>query len=244
MIHPAVSIIVPPYVTTIPFRGAPPALGSVFITHVAGGADAIRFAVEAQRTAPWCPLCLVLDERPLTAELVFWIQRLSRWTVVHPSIPAGDPVAIDGVLHLVTARPLPKSGALARYVALRAGRPEMRQPLRDCFRGVRPSGTRRAWLSRHLKTFGPLTAHDWHAVAQLLPLRRTGQVSFDRKAYECRLDPRTVRSRLLRYTGISAQEFQELVGWEWLIEAVLRLWGYVPAEAVLIAGEHNGTDGS
>jgi hypothetical protein len=230
MLLSRVSLLAPPYNFPVPFGSGRPPLGTIIVVDLADGATA-RLAVTLHRSAPWCPVCVLLDSSPLTLDLYRSLRRLPSSSAVIEGPPAGSPPDSDRIVHAVRTRPEPTAGQLARYVGRRATRPDLRLPLKACFdcglAGRGPPPSLRRWLSRKLQKFGPLTARDWGAVAQLLPVLRSIDLSLDRYAYEYGKDPRTVRSRLHRYAGVTAGEARTRVGWEWLLEAVLRKWGYV-----------------
>jgi hypothetical protein len=232
--HPDVSVVLPPYSHQVPLGRQTLVLGSILVADLRGGAEAVAQIVAAYQRAPWCPLCLVNDSQGISASLLWLLRRLPDWTAFCTAPTLSHGPSVDHVILAVKNRPSPTPIILATYVTQRVARPELSQALQACFRRAHRSessvGPDRSWLSRRLRDFGPMTAKAWTAAAELLPVLQSQSATVDRCAYDQGLDPRTVRSRLQHFRVGSLAEARGLVGWEWLMEAVLRAGGYVRGE--------------
>lgn len=231
MTSEGISVLAPPYRFPTPLGAAPPALGAFLIAEVPGLPGTADHLWRVQCSAPWCPVCLALSSRPATADLLRSVQRLPKHLAYPYSPHPGDPPDVDALVHAVESRPAPTPEDLAGYVAGRTKSRKFGNALLACFHScdeeMPPGPAIRSWLSRQFTPLGPLTARDWAAVYSCLPLAHSRSSGSDRVAYDLGMDPRTARARIQRYTGMSLADVRQRVGWEWMMEAVLRHWRYV-----------------
>lgn len=231
MLIPGVSILPPPYTSLLPFGPEPPTLGSL----VTGDVAALH---QAQKIAPWCPVCITVSDRPASIALFRVVHELTG-CVAYVSARAGEPLDVEALVHAVENRPAPSAVDLAGYVARRTHNRELGSALLTCFENcedrVPATPAVRCRLSRRLAPSGPLTARDWTAIHPFIGAERSPAYGPERVAYELGMDPRTARARLRRYTGMSLRDVGQRVGWEWFLEAVLRHCQYVHP------GESSGT---
>lgn len=180
---------------------------------------------------PWCPSCLILRDSRLPLE---WVSRLlagHRQVGVLTADPGALP-APEQVRHAIRRRTPPAPETIARYVRRRTGHSEVSPALLACFT---PEGHEaslpRSSRDRLLREFGPYTARDWRALHRLLLGTEREPTALERLAHSLGLDPRTVRADARRFLGVLAANATTWSGWEWKLEAALRVGGYPQAAA-------------
>lgn len=230
--------LTPWYFTSRPAPKAPMPLGTILIADLRAGLPAVVEAGERLIEEPWYPLVLAAPSAfDHTTDALVRHYGLGDSVVV----PSGSG-ALDAevLVSKVRARPTPPAARLAAYVAARASRPDLYEILTDSFaRGLSHGETAvsRSTLSRRLGGFGPLKPKDWSALAKVVAF-----LSVPRRTPPPTSDPRTIRGHVQTYTGMPVGEAQRFAGWEWIVETVLRRWGYLNAEHefTLTAGERLG----
>ena len=80
----------------------------------------------------------------------------------------------------------------------------------------------RSTVWRRLEKLAPLKPADWRAVSTLVQICCDSQGSLERIALRCGWDTSTVRARSSKLVGPLFKLRQDLVGWKWMLEAVLR----------------------
>lgn len=214
-----------------------PRLGSVVVCDMAADVFGLADARAFHAAAPWCPICLVseLDGPADWAIRQAFEPRPGLFALLRSGM---DDVCQDPDLarHAVLARRPCGPEEVAGYIRMRTGRSDLSATLEACFAAARSGvadsrAPHRSTMSRHLSAFQPLKAHDWTAIGGLAQswCRRAWSVpsSVESVAGEIGMDPRTLRSRVRRYCGCSFREARARVGWEWIVEAALRVHGYV-----------------
>ncbi len=210
-------------------------LGTILVADVTGEGGVVSVVEAAIRVAaePWCPVVLVtrssrLDRRSETVIRQFDI--VPAVVTMTASATLLDPYPI---LLAIRQRPRPTPDRLARYVTKRVGRQDLTDALRECFRrgmddlGDGP-GLSRSTLNRRLLDFEPLKAHNWSDMARTLAVLLEPGGELRPSSRLLGIGPRTVRSHIKLYTGLDFGEVRERPGWEWLVEAALQRWDYVP----------------
>lgn len=178
---------------------------------------------------PWCPTCLILRDSRLPLE---WVGRLlagHRQVGVLTADPGALP-APEQVRHAIRGRTLPVPETIVRYVRRRTGHSEVSPALLACFapEGPEPSLPRSS-RDRLLREFGPYTARDWRALHRLLIGTEREPTALERLAHSLGLDPRTLRADAQYFLGDLAGQATRWPGWEWKLEAALRVGGYPQA---------------
>jgi hypothetical protein len=219
-----------------------PALGSVLVCNLEADIVALAEAYSCHSRWPWCPILVVvpprlgLDVRVLEAfepRSGAVVPFLSEWASVESDLRSLKDAVRD--------RARPSGWMLAKYVRRRTRRKSIDRALDMCLAaGLSPREnglmSHRSTLGRHLKDFGPLKPHDWLAVGHLvhthLAATSSGCRTVEAAALRVGVDPRTLRRRLLRYCGCDYMQSRMRLGWEWLLESVLRRFGYVQTWAV------------
>jgi hypothetical protein len=130
----------------------------------------------------------------------------------------------------VRSRPAPDADQAAHWVAARCGRAELAQslvlamgsrPRRGLLARLSPAGR---WTSRRLRTLSPLMPDDWRDAFHLATAAGNTRVTTAQAAQRLGVDIWTLRRRLDRLAGVTADQYRQLAGWEWLLEAVVRKW--------------------
>lgn len=230
-------VLAPPYSTLIPFRsldeGSAFPLGTVVVGLGDHPIDGLMTLTQLTYSCPWAIPCLVRarTHEPLEPLLVLLRELRNRLVVV--TLPAGvrpkDEVAT--IVRSVRKRPLPTPAAMAFWVTQRLNNPALERPLRDQFAiAVNPTARAEspsiATYSRLFRRYGPYTARDWRAIARLCRHAQAGAVEEEDRA-GMRLPLRTAMRYASKYLQASHHTVHKRIGWEWILEAALRVGGYV-----------------
>jgi len=214
-------------------------LGTILVADVTGEGGVVAVVEAAVRATvePWCPVVFLTHSSGLDRRSEAVIEQFDMAPTVITRTSA-NPLDPEKILLAVRQRPAPTPERLARYVTQRVVRPDLEDALCECFRrGMdeddRP-GMSRSTLSRRLLDFAPLKAHDWSFLARTLAVVLESDCRLGSSSRNHHIDPRTVRSHIDVYTGLDFRGVQERPGWEWVVEAALRHWDYVPAAATTI----------
>jgi len=130
------------------------------------------------------------------------------------------------VLAAVRSRAAPRAETLAAWVGYRVRSRELGNALTAQFGqalGGQPASRlgSTATFSRIFARYGPLTARDWRAVARLAV-----DGAWTEQPLAPRLPFRTLLQYLKKYVRPQSRTIDR-VGWEWVMESVLRSLGYV-----------------
>ncbi len=212
-------LIEPPYAAIRPVGHGVPPLGAILLADLRLGMPAVEAAVAVRSRAPWCPIAVVVPPQPSRlAEAA--LGQLPPHLV--PVGGGGDQGLDPEAIRLATERrPAPGPTELARYAAVRIGASGVARVLETCFQLDDPHSERvrpvpPSTISRRLRASGPLTCHDWRNLARIID-------------WHGRMDnePAALTVWLQRYLDLTVAAMKQRVGWEWIIEAGLRRWGYV-----------------
>jgi hypothetical protein len=212
------------------WSGEPAPVGSIVVADVRPGIAALAQALRAQRTVPWCPVCLVIDGSIPAKELCCFEPWPDSFAF---ALSAGAPFwpAPESIVRAIRARSRPEASHLAGYVAHRTRVPKLETLLKSYLfaPGAGPQRSPRT-VARHCTELGTLLPHEWSRLSQLvgwiLESWECGG-SFEHKAAHAGIDQRTMRRWLNRLLGISLAEATEIPGWEWILESALRRSGYI-----------------
>jgi hypothetical protein len=205
-----------------------PELGGIIICDLRAGRQPYESLSSLALTAPWCPTCALVPTRLPFRKLIEVLESLPRSCLKLP-IELGDTQPQPRwLLAEVTRRPAPTPAQIAEYIARRVSCSWLFPTFAACLQRGADSGASRSYLSRKLKNRPPFTARDWAAVGQLVSVLQSTRWPAGRLAREHGLDPRTLRAWVARYLGLPWNTAQQLVGWEWIVEAALRRGKYVP----------------
>jgi hypothetical protein len=193
-----------------------------------GLAADIGALLQAHTAAPWCSL--VVERPPAETRLDFnaLFDALKAVACLPVIVNPGE----DTVAAIRNRRP-PGLDEIARYVARRPGH----EALGEEFRHLGPAdGVRLTPRSlrnhfSHRSQFGP---RHWRWVIQLAQIRLSAEESAEALAARYGMEVRALRHRVRECLDVSLKEFRHQVGWEWRVEAALRLDARRRAES----GEH------
>ncbi len=223
-------ILAPPYCGFGHHGEGPPPLGAVLVCM----ADTITLATGAFRfgllRAPWAVPCLLTTTATSDPDVLTAIHELPGH-VCFVRDPLDDGSLPSRIVGAVRGRSIPSEGRLTDYVIQRTGGVALRQELARAFAlPSEKSGPRvpERTLRDRLRRFGPLTASCWRSVGTLARLgARINDERVEILAWRAGVEARTLRNWTQRYLGVSLQDFRERVGWEWVVEAALRVAGYL-----------------
>ncbi len=239
-------LLAAPFLGLSPWPMDPAPVGSIIVADVRPGIPPLAQALRAQRSAPWCPVCLLIDGTIPADELCFFEPWPGSFAFAGS---AGESVwpAAESILRAVRARPRPEGSNLVAYVAHRTGVRKLETLLQAQLfvPGSKPLRSPRT-VARHCTELGSLLPHEWSRLSELV-----GWIlgswewggSLERKAAHAGIDQRTMRRWLIRLLGVSLAEATETPGWEWILESALRRFGYIegiPAAGPLLRSRRVG----
>ena len=229
-----IRVLPPPY-TDYSLRPAGPLpLGAVLALDMSGGESAFEQAIIWQADAPWCPLALVIRNVPASASLIKHLAHLHDPLAFVPGASSGQFPLVEEVIKAVRNRGGPDGEEAFTYVANRLEQGSLRSLFAEAEAFARPGHPHPAprYVSRRLRVLGALGVPDWRSLFQLARLSGAGRVPVEELALRHGVGARTFRAQVQRYTGVSISSFREWIGWEWVIEAALRRWGYLDKKVV------------
>ncbi len=225
-----------PYDTLLPLllgKGNPqPPLGSVvYATGQSVLAVLEQLAVAIEKW-PWLAPCAGLPSTEYVAEKYAALNRLLGPRLAVVRLHAGQSIAPAAAANAVALRQKPGAASLAGWVCTRLAAYDLATPLMDQFAyalGEQPRLPHTA--SRYSRAFTPhgrLTARDWRAVARLIHTLHCHVVqdrlpgSNQDRGGDAPLSLRTTQHYSVKYLGRAWGWSKRLVGWEWILESVLR----------------------
>lgn len=210
-------------------------LGTILVADVTGEGGVVTVVEAAIRiaTEPWCPVVLLTRLARVDRRSEAVIKQFGMAPAVITMIGRANLFDPKPILLAVRRRPRPTPDRLARYVTQQVDRQDLTDTLRECFRrGLDDNGAgaglSRSTLSRRLLDFAPLKAHDWSFMARTIVVLMDPDHQLGPSSRLHHIDPRTVRSHIKLYTGLDLAKAREQPGWEWVVEAALQRWDYVP----------------
>ncbi len=209
-----VRLMPPPYVREIPWT-AVPELGSILIwqPHAGSAASEIR---DLYLTVPWCSLCIVSDD----------VGHQGLGAIVDAVMPLPClPVVVhspDNIVAAIRRRRPPSLEEAVKVLVHRADSPEFAIALSMlAANGRTPAHDRslRRAFDRHSR-FGP---RHWKHVLHLAGLKLKEGEAAETMAERYGTDVRTLRRHVEACLGVAFERFRQMVGWEWRVEAAVRL---------------------
>lgn len=185
----------------------------------------------ACRQFPWATPFLIVPPDSLRLDTPVRVVSELRDRLVIGTSPAGMAgIAPGAVVNAVRRRACPGAAALAQWVANRLDRGDLEFPLlaqfREALEGTPASLTASvSTFSRYFARLGPLTAHDWRALARLCA--HTCYVERDIRREHVSLTMRSAVEHATRYLGLAYHEMVARIGWEWILECALRRAKYL-----------------
>jgi hypothetical protein len=229
--------LAPPYTRTIPVRsvdeGRSLPLGTVVVGFGHHTLEVLVTLTQLTHTCPWAVPCVISapTHEPLEPLLELLSELRDRLVVVTRDERRPRPDDVAAILRGVSHRPPPTATTLARWVAQRLNDPNLEDPLQSQFamamhRTTTSTTPSVATYSRLFRRYGLYTARDWRAIARLCRHVQAGGLgSEDRRGV--RLSMRTVMRYANKYLRVSHHTLPQRLGWEWVLEAALRVAGYV-----------------
>lgn len=210
----ACKLLVPPYLCESSWTDAAP-LGSLLVWRPGGSADA-ESVLTAHASVPWCSLVVQLPPgAPLDQNLIF--DALTALVCLPVMIaPGGDPVAA------IRSRRPPTIDEIARFVARRPGHEQLGMELGYLSEdnATRPASRT---LRHHFTRQSQFGLRHWRWLVKLAQVKLLPDESAEALAGRYQMDVRTLRHRVRTCLDVSLDDFRHLVGWEWRVEAALRL---------------------
>ena len=211
----ACKLLAPPYLRESPWTDSAP-LGSILIWRHGESAD-VEAVRSTHASAPWCSLVVELAPggAPLDRNLIFdALTALACLPVI--IAPGGDPVAA------IRNRRPPTPHEIARYVMRRPGFECVGAELESLIE-VGSGKLSPRTLRHHLDRQHHSSPRYWRWVVALGQMKLQSDESAEALAGRYHLDVRTLRRHVRSCLDVSLNQFRRLVGWEWRVEAALRL---------------------
>src|SRR5688572_7385533 len=216
-----VRLLPPPYRQIGWLTDTVPPLGAIVLCG-ATSAEAITGTLRPLlRRAPWCAPCLITGAETATPRVLVAIHELPGQPAFVPG-PLSDEALRVETLTAIRARPIPGGARLADFVVRRTGRPDIRLELATLLgvEAVEPVASLlpERTLRDRLRRFGTFGSHCWRAIGALCRgASKQDRRSVDRLAVSVGVGPRTLRTWVRRYLGVTMSEFRSRVGWEWVL---------------------------
>jgi hypothetical protein len=212
----ACKLISPPYLEESPWRGQPP-LGSILLWHLSTHPPDVRMLLDAHAAAPWCGLVIRLPEFNSGIDLDELYDSLSRLTCLPVALRSG----MSPFSAIRNRRP-PTAAEVVRYIQARPGHEQLAAQLRLLIAGHATELSQRS-VREHLKRSNRFGPRHWQWVIALAQIRTLAHESNEALAGRYGMDVRTLRHHVRTCLAVSLEEFRHLIGWEWRVEAALRL---------------------
>jgi hypothetical protein len=227
-------VFAPPYHSVAAFADRAGAQELPFGSVLLAGDDAIVLSLAgltlACRRFPWAIPFLIVPPASLRLDAPVRVVSELRDRLVLGSVPTGAATMAPGaVVSALRRRPFPGATGLARWVATRVGRGDLELLLvaqfREALDGIPASATASvSTFSRCFARLGPLTAHDWRALARLCA--HGCYLERDRREHVS-LTMRAAVEHAAKYLGMAYHEMVARTGWEWVLECALRRANYL-----------------
>lgn len=213
--YPSCTLLAPPYRTEEAWRPAPP-LGSILVWRPISprSAEELQWAAQA---GPWCSVVAELppDTRPLDRNGLYDA------LVTVAGVPAFAS-GCDNPVNAVLQRRAATREDVARYVSRRGGFILLGGEL--LYRWTRsPHALAERSARWRIRSVSLFNAGHWDQVARLAGFRLQLDESADTLADRYGTDIRTLRRQVQHCLNVPFSDFRSLVGWEWRVEAALRL---------------------
>lgn len=211
----ACRLVSPPYVASTNCR-AVPCLGTIMVWHLDTSSDALAL-VEAHSSAPWCSLVVevpLIDGWPDRNAL---FDSLTSVACLPVFMAPGENAAAA-----VRNRRPPEIAEITRFVTQRPGYEKLGAHLQQLVRAEKGGSSARSFR-RHVSLCSRFSPRHWKWVIQLARIKLLPGESAEALAGRYQTDVRTLRHRIRTCLDVSLDQFRQLVGWEWRVEAALRL---------------------
>lgn len=212
----ACKLLCPPYSRELPWRPDPP-LGSILLWQLSTDRQAIQELLGVSASAPWCSLVI----RPSISGALLDHTGLHDVLSVLPGLPVFVKAGMSPIQAIRTRR-RPTAAEVVWYVECRHGHEKLALQLRLLAAGNDVELSSRTIRHRfgQFNGFGP---RHWRWVIHLAQIRHGDRESVEALAARYGLEVRALRRHVRTCLDVSLDEFRQLVGWEWRVEAALRL---------------------
>ncbi len=212
---PACILLAPPYVSQSQWHPKPP-LGSVLVWRHCDIARTSEL-LGAYALTPWCGVVIAMEGERDAREWNHVFDALSGVACLPVFMAArSDPIAA------IRNRRPPTAEEIVRYMECRPGSAELGSQLRLLVGRDLSQRSRRS-LRRRIRSSSCFSAGHWESVIDLIQMKLLSHESAEALAGRYDIDVRTLRQRLRRCVGVSLEYFRHRVGWEWRVEAALRI---------------------
>jgi hypothetical protein len=225
----AVTLLQPPYQVETAAT-AEPSLGSIAVVRLNAAADALGQLHEYLEAYPWCASCVVVSAGAVSVETLHAIWGLpGQPGFVITGRGQADPTPAAIAAAVAKRPPVPVSQLVA-YVTNRTLSPSLGQTLEQIWAPQRPLNQLSAerTIRHRLRRSGRFGRHDWLRIFKLVHGKsRERTLSVERFAASLGTEPRTVRAWTEECLGATLREYRNRIGWEWVLEAGLRIAGLI-----------------
>ncbi len=211
----ACKLLWPPYLTELPWRDDSP-FGSILLWRPYGSTDA-ELLLAAHARAPWCSVLVELSPDSPQPDRNHIFDALSALPCLPVFIAPGDSPGAA-----IRSRRPPTTREIARYVMRRPGHELLGAELDRLAQGEARKVSART-LRHHLTRHSHFGVRHWTWVIQLAQMKLLPNESAEALAGRYGMDVRTLRHRVRTCLDVSLSQFRQFVGWEWRVEAALRL---------------------
>lgn len=209
-------------------RDDAPAMGSVLLVDTIMRNPSMADLREIMDVAPWCPVCVLSDIR-LGGR---GTRRIPRTCQVAGLDTHVDPTG--AILRAVDDRPRPTPSTLVEWLVRRTRVHAIGRTMSDLFSRSLLSRTEASFVPfqvrDHLAMMGSWSAVDWQHAAQFAEYA-ADRTSLNRLLSATDSASVETRQRMEALLGVTAREFHDAHGWEWVLELSLRRSGHFDSVA-------------
>lgn len=212
----ACKLLSPPYLSESPWHHDAP-FRSILLWNLSTDSSNLLALRDAHAAAPWCTLVIRSPESNAGMDLEGLYDILSQVVCLPVALRPGM-----SPLSAIRNRRAPSITEILRYIQARPGQDSLARQLRLLF-GEHATELSRRSVRENLKRTRHLTPRHWEWAIELAQIRTRADESAEGLAGRCAMDVRAMRHHVRTCLGVSLDEFRQLVGWEWRIEAALRV---------------------
>jgi hypothetical protein len=211
-------------------------LGTILLADLDEGGRALADLLIAASQSPWCPIALRYGSHPADPALIDAAKELLTSPTHILSAPSLAFLSAVQLVDSIRSRRRPGENDVVQYILRRTGwSGAMAEALTLCIRGAEMAagghGLHRSTVWRRLEKAKPFTPRDWSAASALVSESYLGHKSVEEIALSLNWEANTVRERARYLFGPLFEKRVTLVGWEWMLEAILRKARYVTVKA-------------
>jgi AraC-like DNA-binding protein len=223
-----VTILEPPYRDVVALIGRLPAPGSIAVIRIDGHHGLPPQVAELLERAPWTVPCIAIAPAAVSAAVLQSIWSLPVQPAVLMGLDALSRITPAAAAKAAASRPRPTAAQFVAYVVRRTNAVVLGQTLDQIWspRDGRSGGNAERTVRYRLRRQGTYSRHDWIRIHCLLRAKiEAGAVTVEQLAQAVGTEPRTLRSWVARYLGMTMKAFRAMIGWEWILELALHRGG-------------------